>query len=353
MLHHHLPLWLSRLPTIGRHTTHLYHYAARLIELGYCRLQASPRLIGLRQIKRGTSRKLRQVRAATLLRRNVPLLIHYHIFKNAGTSFEWTLQRELGGRFRVLDSTSPRGFVSGRDITQCVRSNPALRAISSHQATLPAPSIPGRDVLTSILVRDPIARIRSIYAFERVQQSSSPGAIKAKELDFKGYVEWRLETSEGVFSNFQVHFCSKSRMNALAADERDLEIAIANLDRVDIIGTVERYEEWLALAQSVLASPFPSISLTASRQNASSAQINISKADILHDLVADLGEPLAHELLQRNQLDMCLYQVADALLSRKLAEQRVYVSLQHAYESAKQKRAIPGDRGRSAPARDI
>src|SRR5207249_3356148 len=87
---------------------------------------------------------------------------------------------------------------------------PHVRAISSHQAAPPAPTIRGREVFTSILIRDPIARIRSIYEFERGQQISTPGALKAKELDFKGYVDWRLKTSPAMLCNFQVHFCSRT-----------------------------------------------------------------------------------------------------------------------------------------------
>src|SRR2546421_347714 len=73
------------------------------------------------------------------------------------------------------------------------------------------PKIRGYTVISSILIRDPVARIRSIYAFERQQATVSPGAQKAKELDFKGYVEWRLSNSPVMFCNSQVHFCSRTK----------------------------------------------------------------------------------------------------------------------------------------------
>ena len=138
-----------------------------------------------------------------------PLLIHYHIFKNAGTSFTWALKHELGEGFRAFDTPSPKGFVSSRDLTALAHQHPDVFAISSHQAAPPAPKIRGREVLSSILIRDPIARIRSIHSFERRQQVATPGAIKAKELSFREYVEWRLETSPTSLCNFQVYYCTR------------------------------------------------------------------------------------------------------------------------------------------------
>jgi len=39
--------------------------------------------------------------------------------------------------------------------------------------------------------------------------------------------------------------------------KRICEKAIANLDQVDIVGTVERYGEWLTLAQLILCKGIP------------------------------------------------------------------------------------------------
>jgi hypothetical protein len=62
---------------------------------------------------------------------------------------------------------SPWGIVSAGEIARLARREPAIRAISSHQAMPPGPRARGHKVLPNILIRDPIARIGSIYAFER------------------------------------------------------------------------------------------------------------------------------------------------------------------------------------------
>lgn len=265
-----------------------------------------------------------------------PLLIHYHIFKNAGTSVEFALQQALGPRLRTYDSPVPQGILSAEDIIKYVASAPEVEAICSHQAILPGPKVPDRAVFTSILLRDPLARIRSIYAFEQRQYEPTPGALKAKETDFKGYVEWRLCTAPAMLCNFQTYYCSRTT-NAVhnkAVNEIHLQAAIANLDHINIVGTVERYSEWLTLAQAILSKAFQNISLAASRQNATGAGTEVTHAAILDDLVQDLGRDLAEHLLECNKLDMCLHQVADALLRRRLAEEGVSIALREAYAKA-------------------
>ena len=265
-------------------------------------------------------------------KKKLPLFIHYHIFKNAGTSFEWALEKAFGRRFRQFDSPDPRGVVSARQIARLVRNEPDLYAISSHQATPPPPRILGRQVITSILIRDPIARIGSIYAFERTQHANTPGAIKAKELDFRRYVEWRLEATPAALCNFQVLVCSGRHRTVCS--KRDLEAAVIRLDSIEIVGTVARYEEWMALAQWHLQQHFPDLSLLSVHHNRSSTGGIESEAHIFERLTEDLGTELTRELLSRNELDMTLHQIADSLLSRRLAEREIAVKLRESYRKA-------------------
>lgn len=324
MLHHHLH-FLTR---FMRHGAQTYQYVKGMIDVNLVRLRrGGPRALGSRQLGKHLSQKR-------------PLLIHYHIYKNAGTSFEWTLEKSFDGRFRRYDCERPGDVLSQKNITRYVKSASKIEVISSHQATLPPPKIAGREVISSILIRDPIARIRSIYAFERRQQINTPGAIKAKELDFKGYVEWRLATSPATLCNFQVHFCSRSKgvdSNSLDSAAK-LRKAINNLDQVDIVGTVARYNEWLALVQVVLSEKFPGISLAVTRQNATELnRETVTEANILDNLVREVGHTLADHLLQANELDMSLHQIADASLTRRLAEHGVDNVLRSAYADARKR----------------
>ena len=324
MLHQHLPNLITRIVPIGRHTGALCRQLAETVAIGLVRL----RNLVWDGSERKSGRELRPISRGP--RRRIPILIHYHIFKNAGSSFEWALEHTFGQGYCSLDSSSPHGFVSARDLTEFASRHPEIYAISSHQAAPPAPKIRGREVLTSILIRDPIARIRSIYSFERAQQAPTPGAIKAKELGFKEYVEWRLKTSPAMLCNYQVHFCSRQiKTRGGIPGRKELEMAIANLDSISVVGTVARYDEWLGLAQRILSRTFPNISLSVTRQNTTTGA-DLSKAAILEQLIGDLGESTAEYLLQNNQLDMCLHQIADALLTRRLAEEGAGLALRQA-----------------------
>lgn len=268
----------------------------------------------------------------------LPLLIHYHIFKNAGTSFEWALEKAFGSGLATYDSPVPNGFVSAESIADFVADNPGIRAIASHQAAPPAPQVPEREVFTSILIRDPLARVRSIYAFERGQQAESPGAIKAKELDFKAYVDWRLDATPAIFCNYQVHFCTRTAQPSDGpAGQDELEKAIEHLDNLSIVGTVSRYNDWLSVAQKVLSRPFPEIALKPTRQNVT-ATTRASESEILDQLIDDLGESTAQHLIENNQLDMCLHQIADSILTRKMAEEGLELALARAYAQAQEHR---------------
>ncbi|MGI8890877.1 MAG: hypothetical protein ACR2G0_08875 [Chthoniobacterales bacterium] len=293
----------------------------------FCRLE-TPRdayRVALRQTRFFKPTRPSSDRGAT------PLLVHYHIYKNAGTSFEWALKKAFGDGFRMHDSPSAGGIVSARELKQLANREPQLRAISSHGAMPPAPRILGRTVISSMLIRDPIARIGSIYSFERKQQVETPGAIKAKELGFKEYVEWRLRTSAGLFCNYQVYVCAgKTRYSPLCR-LRDLEAAVIRLDGIDLVGTVRRYQDWLALVQAALEQAGLNVTLEAGHQNRSEGKTTLSEAAILAHLMDDLGSGLTNELIERNELDMCLHQVADSLLTRRLAERAVRITLREAY----------------------
>ncbi len=319
MLHGHLPFLISRLVTVARHVTHFYHNAARIIELGFYSIR-SARPPEPWQRRRFSPNQRRGARR--------PLLIHYHIFKNAGTSFEWSLQQVFGTAVHKFDSPSPDGMITPEELASYVGSVPEIKVISSHQAILPAPRIPNRAVITSILIRNPIARVRSIYAFERRQTRPTLGALKAKELDFRGYVEWRLSCSPAMFCNYQVIFCSRTKDTPHDEEltEAHLENAVRNLGLIDIVGTVERYREWLVLAQSSLAGLFPNISLSYVRRNVSEQAMNTTHEAVLADLRRELGADLARRLLECNDLDMRLHQFADASLTRRLVENTTEVA---------------------------
>jgi len=246
------------------------------------------------------------------------ILIHHHIFKNAGTSFSYALKEYFKDQFLEYDLPNSR-IVTPKDLRGFIKDNPQALAISGHHICLRTPQIDDYRLISSILLRQPLARIKSIYKFEQKQQANTPGAIQAKKLNFKDYVLWRLDATPNMLSNYQTHYCSRNKQADIRQKptEKELKIAIANLRKCPIIGTVERYDDFLQLALDRLSEFFPNISLGYMRLNktASSQQ---SIENIKPNLVEELGEQLVAKLEEKNQLDQKLYNIAEKILTNNL-----------------------------------
>ncbi len=263
-----------------------------------------------------------------------PIIFHYHIFKNAGTSFNHSLRKAFASAFLEYDPGQDGAAFSPREISDFISAHPEAKAVSSHQACLPVPKVPDRLVLTTMLIRDPIARIRSIYAFEKKQPGSGLGAIRAKELNFKAYVEWRLQATPNMLCNYQTHYCSRTQetFDEIPA-EAEFQRACDQLEQLSAPGTVENYAHWLALVNHLMAPEFPGVELAVARRNVTREKPAANPAQLRSELIGELGSELVERLVESNQLDMRLHQFADALLDRKLAQQTPLSKLRELYQN--------------------
>ena len=120
------------------------------------------------------------------------VIAHGHIFKNAGTTFDWALEKNFGKSFCDHREDKPMRQQGASYLTQYLLDNPQINAISSHHLCETS-TIDEIDIIPVFLLRHPIERILSVYTFEREQKSSSPGAKAAKKYNFKDYVQWRMD----------------------------------------------------------------------------------------------------------------------------------------------------------------
>ena len=243
------------------------------------------------------------------------ILIHHHIFKNAGTSFNHALKQSFGEHFLEFDL--PNGQpITENILDKFIIKNPQALAVSGHHICLSIPQKQNYQTISTILLRKPLTRIRSIYNFERQQDAQTSGAIKAKELSFSEFVKWRLKTSPLVFCNYQTYYCSMTGNPKPAhnINENDLELAMVNLQNCVVVGTVERYQESLQIANERLQEFFPKINLGYTRKNITSPSC-LSDEEIKANLIKDLGQSLVNQLEENNYLDEKLYQFADTSIN--------------------------------------
>src|SRR6184192_3254912 len=111
------------------------------------------------------------------------VIIHYHIFKNAGTSVDRMLKESLGERWVSWDTDDPGAKISPAEMEAFLLERPEIVAVSSHQVVPPLPTRQ-LDVFPIIFIRQPIDRAYSAYLFEWKKQKGSDTPVG----EFEEYV---------------------------------------------------------------------------------------------------------------------------------------------------------------------
>lgn len=250
------------------------------------------------------------------------LVVHHHLFKNAGSTVDHVLARHFGPAWGTIESGSPGGLLEAAAFADFVRANPSLRAISSHQLRPPAPGIDGVQVHPILFLRDPVDRAASVHAFERTQPPDiSPGAAMAARCDLPAYIDWRLEQGDGgVICDFQTMFLGWEPGDETMAPA--LGRAMRRVDSTPGVGLVERFEASMARIAAVLAPVFGPIDVSAPAMNR-----NPRRAERIEERISAFREALGparyERLRERNQLDLALHAHALAGFEAKAGAQAV------------------------------
>ncbi|MBV9587526.1 MAG: sulfotransferase family 2 domain-containing protein, partial [Alphaproteobacteria bacterium] len=192
------------------------------------------------------------------------IIIHYHLFKNAGTSIDAILQRNFGDRWTAREYP-PRSTPDAAG--KLLAANPQFVALSSHTLPLPPPNVPGAEILPILFIRHPLDRLKSAYLFERDQQAETEGSRLARQHDFAGYLRARLSIpGDRSFRNFHTH---RLAMAAPANGGSELERALQAFARLPFIGSVEAFEPSLAALEKMVRAWFPEFQVFSARENVS------------------------------------------------------------------------------------
>jgi hypothetical protein len=237
-----------------------------------------------------------------------PVILHYHLFKNAGTSVDELLRQNFGSRWVAQEFAANRRE-NAAAVTAFIRSNPHLQAISSHTALLPVPRIEGVEIFPIIFIRHPIDRLRSAYEFERRQNANTTGARLAKTHDFAGYLRELLRNPRHRqvrnFQTFRLSHAETSRKNS------ELERAMAAIQSFPSVGLVERFEESLRVLEDRLRPLIPGFRVQSVHRNAALAR-QPATADRLAGVAALLGSELYAEVCAANADDLAIYDQVSA-----------------------------------------
>jgi hypothetical protein len=257
------------------------------------------------------------------------VLIHYHIFKNAGSSIDACLQHSFGARWGSFEGSHPHAVQSSLQLQQFIDSRPDLTAISSHLAR---PPLPHKNCLPIVFVRHPLSRAYSVYKFT-CADSTQPFADTARNLSFPEYIEWGLSKKPGsiVIRNYQVVHLSEASWRGgnilkTAANKSDLDGACALLSDWCIAGVVEQFPLSIQIYQAMYGSHFPGLELKPRWENATCQQV-IPLHERIEHLREMLGETLYCDFMGANELDLALHMHAQYVLESAAIREGVIADL--------------------------
>jgi len=258
--------------------------------------------------------------------RNV--LVHYHIFKNAGTTFERVLDENFGGQHLAFDGPFSFSQVNQDQLATVIDHHPSHVAFSSHQIHLPVPSSLNFRAIPIVFVRHPLLRIRSVYLFsERNEAGVSPEDTRAALAGLEEWVATMLAGGKNRLHLSNLQTGALSRAYNLAPKRKgeggrvcfDLQAAINNLLSVPCLGRTEHFDRDVASFSETLAQ----FGITFSHQpgkaeNVSSPDYDQPAEQQLMAMQNSLTAETWEKLLWMNHQDLALFDVVNEMVEQRL-----------------------------------
>jgi hypothetical protein len=233
------------------------------------------------------------------------VILHYHLFKNAGTSMDATLNRNFPGDLWVTREFPSDPNSNAEQLKQWIIDEPQAICFSSHTAFLPLPEIEGVTIIPVIFMRHPIDRIISAYSFERNQGADNFGSTLARNTTLSGYIETRLSIpSDHQCRNFHVEKFSRmfGKGNSLT---QQLVNAKKAIEALPFVGDVGDFDNSIKRLEVLLKNNGLEVDLTAEKKNVSRQPKTIDEK--LQSLQENMGEELYDKLIAANKEDLELY----------------------------------------------
>jgi hypothetical protein len=239
------------------------------------------------------------------------VLLHYHIFKNAGTTIEYALSRCFKERFAQLHGPEASSVLSGEDALPFLLAHPEIVAISSHHLKYPKPQAPGLVVFDCCVLRDPLDRLWSMYQHFRRAEPVDDLSAKAKEVDAQSFFDLLLEEHPHLVNDVQVNVLANRAAYTRPPDSADLSAALKVAREMSAIAVVNLFDESLAAAEYFLHPAFPEIRLEYVSQNVSPARGTEER------FREEVGDRIYQQLWKMNQLDSELVSWASGEVRRR------------------------------------
>jgi Sulfotransferase family len=242
------------------------------------------------------------------------VILHYHIFKNAGSTIYSILERNFGRRLASLESGHFNATVANEGLLAFLEKHPRLQAVSSHHLLPPRPVHQDFVFHDILFLRNPLARLSSMYSFyRRTDATDDPLIAQAKRRTTADFMQLLIQQYPRYVNNAQVNFLSaRNRMG----HESPLETAFRVACEATVLGVTELFDLSAVLADRSLASRFEGINFGYVAQNVSSMAPR--ELDVhLSQFREACGDDTYDQLVQSNSLDLTLLKLATEEIYRR------------------------------------
>ena len=247
------------------------------------------------------------------------VILHYHIFKNAGSTIEDILDHSFGERFARLDTRAGEGLISNPDLVRFFDARPNLRAFSSHQIRHPLPEAAGYLFFDICFLRDPIDRIRSIYTyFRRRPNPADPMSGLANRATLGDFIAGMIRDFPLFVKNVQVNLLACGG-DSDEPEARDLDLATERMMATSFLGVVDGFGQSVAAGAHALRCAFPELDCDRPAVNVSDG-LQGTVASRTENLRQACAPEVYEELLRLNALDRQLVDRARAEVLRRFQQ---------------------------------
>jgi hypothetical protein len=236
------------------------------------------------------------------------VILHYHIFKNAGTTVESILKNNFRARFARFDSDDYNSTLSNEALLEFLAVHPEVVAVTSHHLRPPKP-VDDRFVFHDILfLRHPVARLWSIYEFyRRTDLETDPLAAVAKARSAQEFFQLLIDDYLLHSNNAQVNLLASG--GGKLPSESDLPHATEVIRQATALGVAELFDESAVVGEYSLSRAFKGVDFSYVAQNVSAGRPMSLDAQ-LERFQRHCGTEIFDRIMKLNQLDLALVEIA-------------------------------------------
>jgi hypothetical protein len=236
------------------------------------------------------------------------VLVHYHFFKNAGSTIEFILRENFAERFAHFDGPDHNAVLGGQDLIDFLDRNPRIVAVTSHHLRLPKPSHERYCFYDILFLRNPLARLFSTYEFyRRAETGQDPLSMAAKSRTVADFFRLLVSEYPRHAMNAQVGLLANGGRSVPAA--ADLATATHIAFDASMLGAAELFDESSVVGEHTLQQTFKRIDFSYVAQNVSLGHV-ASHEQQLRRMKEACGNAMFESLLENNQLDLALHEAA-------------------------------------------